>query len=158
MDGVYRVYKLRHLEGGMEKHLAARFLIHEGAITHLEDHTGVLASMFPEGPVSENAEARLDLHNGYTQVINEDDLNAGHHPEHIPDFDTGISLPDAIFAMITPDGQQMKLVVHGNVVEVNGRRLNEAETNDILQAIENGQVQLQEIAPQTPPPEEPQNA
>src|SRR5690606_22836906 len=152
-DGVYRIYyHYDHEKYGPQRRLHSRFVIHNGVIHHLEDHFGHLDSMMPEGNLDNRHKRQLArlLTSRYFELINEDDIMAGEYEDEIPEFDPGLTLSDAQFWMISKDGgEPQKVEVQGDVVTIDGIKLTDEEAEKLIFCIQNGLVQLKEIAPQT---------
>lgn len=152
-DGVYRIYyHYDHERYGPQRRLHSRFVIHNGVIHHLEDHFGHLDSMMPEGNLDNRHKRQLArlLTSRCFELINEDDIMAGECEDEIPEFDPGLTLSDAQFWMISKDGgEPQKVEVQGDVVTIDGIKLTDEEAEKLIFCIQNGLVQLKEIAPQT---------
>lgn len=146
-DGIYRLYRYVLAPGGVpEKHLMGRFAIHQGNCEHLEDHTHTLGDIVPEGPVSERHQKVFDrlTYSPHYHLQNEDDIQAGIHPEDVPEADLGPLVPDATFTMMVPGASQpLPVEVVGDVATVAGQKLTPEQTQALLAQIQAGQVQIQ---------------
>lgn len=147
-DGLYRIYKLRFDETQQKhKRLIGRLLIHQGALWHLEDHDQI-HELFPEGQISAQTARRFDQfkHSGYFQVVNEEDLHAGYHPEHVEELDLGEIKAEAKFIM-TGDGLAKPSIVElwDHVVVVDGHRLDDSEAQQLLHEVQAGRIVLSPV-------------
>src|SRR5512138_1493052 len=93
-NGIWLVYrKTTHEERGAETRLMGRFAVHGGNITILEDHDGIIESMFPAGPLTSRELRRMQsMENGqsaYWDLAREDDLNEGRRADLVPELDLG---------------------------------------------------------------------
>lgn len=147
-DGIYRIYKLRHDDiGETHRRLAARLHFQEGNCIHLEDH-GSIDAMFPEGRVSPLMERRfMQLkHSGYFEVIHESDIAAGHHHSEVEDLDVGEVEAEHKFIM-TGEGlsNPAHVEIWDDIIEVDGRQLDEGEAHHLLDEVRHGRLHLQPI-------------
>jgi hypothetical protein len=144
-DGLYRIYKSRFDEA-KQKHirLIGRILVHQNTLFHLEDHDQI-HEMFPEGPISKTTARRWDQlrNSGYFQVVDENDLHAGEHPEHTEELDLGEIKAEAKFIM-TGDGLAKPSIVElwDHAVVVDGHRLDDSEAQQLLHEVQSGRVVL----------------
>jgi hypothetical protein len=144
-DGLYRIYKMRFDEA-KQKHvrLVGRIMIHERTLHHLEDH-GQIHELLPEGEITAVTARRWgQLQNsGYYQVVDENDLHAGEHPEHVEDLDLGEIKAEAKFIM-TGDGLAKPSLVElwDHAVMVDGHRLDDSEAQQLLHEVQAGRVVL----------------
>jgi hypothetical protein len=144
-DGLYRIYKTRFDEA-KQKHirLVGRILAHQGALFHLEDHDHI-HELLPEGEVSPTTARRWEQlrNSGYYQVIEEGDLHAGEHPEHVEELDLGEIKAESKFIM-TGDGLAKPSVVElwDHAVVVDGHRLDDSEAQQLLHEVQSGRVVL----------------
>ncbi|WNM70323.1 hypothetical protein [Myxococcus phage Mx1] len=145
MDGIYRIYKLRHTEDGQtHRKLAARLFIHEGQVHHLEDHHD-MDRMFPEGPFTPQLQRRMRqlASSGYHQVVDEAHIAQGHHPELVEQLDIGPIQAEHRFLMTganLPNPQLVELWDHAVVLD--GRRLEDDEAHQLLQEVAVGRLTL----------------
>lgn len=146
-EGIYRIYILRHEGERTHRRMAARLLIHGGQIHHLEDHHQ-MDSLFPEGPLTPQLQLRLARlqQNPYYEVIHENDIAAGHHPQELPTLDLGHSESEHKFIM-TGDGITHPAMVEmwDDVIEVDGRRLDDTEAHHLLTEVAAGRVVMTPI-------------
>lgn len=144
-DGIYRIYQLRFDEADRQhRTLAARFLIQDGHLHHLEDHKS-MGEDFPEGPIAPEVERHFKMlqHSGYYEVIHESDVAAGHHPEEVPLFDLGDCEAEHKF-VVTGDGlaEPSHVEMWDDAIEVDGRRLSEHEAHHLLSEVASGRLVL----------------
>lgn len=144
-DGIYRFYKLRHDEAGeTHRRLAARLLVQNGQIQHLEDHHGG-DKMFPEGPVTPEVERRFWQlqRSGYHELIHEGDVAAGHHPHEVDELDLGALEPEHRFVM-TGEGIEHPQMVEmwDDVIQIDGRQLDHTEAHSLLAEVSAGRLVL----------------
>jgi hypothetical protein len=146
MEGVYRLIAHRYDASGQQHdRLLGRFFIHQNVLVHLEDHTGVLENWFPQGIVTPRTVERLQRvgSTGYYEIVHEDDLNAGNHPDHLEEMDLGPVRPEAVFTLNGEGLPAPELVeVWGDSIEVGGRRLNDAEGADLMDRVRAGTLVL----------------
>lgn len=142
MDGVYRIYA-RKPDG--YRRLMGRLAITDGLVHHLEDHHGSLEGIFPEGPVSPRTAQRLHSfsHSPYYEIVDEENINAGHHTEDIPDLEIGDVTPEATFTLAGEGlaAPQLVEVWHGAVV-VAGRKLSEGDVHELMGKVRDGTLIL----------------
>jgi hypothetical protein len=145
-EGKYRIFRLRHgADGQTHRQLMTRIWVSGGNIWHLEDHGHFGEDLFPEGPVTGKAAKRFQQmqHNGYYQIVHEDALGSGHHPEHIRDLEFGDVQAEHKFIM-TGDGMKGPTVLElwDHAVVVDGRRLDDSEAQHLLSEVQAGRVTL----------------
>lgn len=144
-DGLYRIYGIRFDEAN-QKHvrMVARLMIHQGFLFHLEDHDNI-HELLPEGQVTKTTAQRWEQlrNSGYYEVVDENDLSAGEHPEHVEELDLGEVKAESKFIM-TGDGIQNPAVVElwDHAVVVDGRRLDDTEAQQLLNEVQAGRVVL----------------
>lgn len=147
-DGLYRIYKTRFDEA-KQKHvrLVGRIIAHQGVLMHLEDHDQI-HELLPEGPITKTTARRWDQfkNSGYYQVVDESDLHAGEHPEHVEDLNLGEIKAEAKFIM-TGDGLAKPSVVElwDHAVVVDGHRLDDSEAQQLLHEVQAGRVVLSPV-------------
>lgn len=147
-DGIYRIYKLRHDQTGeTHRKLAARLLVHQGICHHLEDHHD-MEDLFPEGQVTPQFGRRLTqlAHSGYHEVVHEDDLHAGHHPEYVEPLDIGAVEPEARFIM-TGEGlvHPQHVEMYEEAIYVDGKRLDDNDAHHLMTEVSHGRLHLQPV-------------
>lgn len=149
-DGLYRLYRKQYGDDGEDqgKNLSARFLVHGGKFVRLEDHDGALGHNMPSGDMTVQhlrQLARLST-SGHYQLVDEADVGAGEHPEHLPDLDVGMSIPEASFWITGGSlSRPIRMDVHGETVILDGTPLEQDQAKEIEQRISSGELVLQEI-------------
>ena len=96
LPGTYRIYKTRIDAHGDPRHqLLARLMVNNGHLHYLEDADDSMSRILKPGAVDAKTERRFESLTGnpYLKVVHEDDLNAGHHPEHLQVMDLGETGP-----------------------------------------------------------------
>ncbi len=148
MEGIYRLYSLRFTADGQQtKRMVGRFLVHNGNLRFLEDHSGYLHRMFTPGEVTPQTIDRLHSikQNGYWDLIHEDALHAGEHPEHVPDLDTGdqTATPEATFTVSGKDlPAPQHLEVWSGCCVLDGKKLSDSEVEILMSRVELGKLTL----------------
>lgn len=73
---VYHVHPQNDGTGTVNRHLAGKFVIHNGEVHHLSDYHGVL-SHIPEGKLGPRAQTAIErlMHSSYYQVVSRAELN-----------------------------------------------------------------------------------
>lgn len=146
MDGIYRVYAHRFDEAG-QRHdrIMGRFAIEQGLLLILEDHYGKLHHLFPQGLITARTKKRMENleRSGYHQIVREDHVNQGHHPEHARDMDLGEMEPEARF-MVSGEGVHAPqlLEIWSGAVVLAGRRLSDMETRELMNGVHAGKLIL----------------
>lgn len=148
MQGLYRLYHLRFTSDGQQsRRMVGRFLIYNGHIRILEDHHGSLHELLGSGELTTQTIERLNSmkRSGYWELIHEDDLNQGNHPEHVPDLDMGPEQPTPE-ATFTVSGSSLPapqhLEVWPDVCVLDGKNLTKEEVEVLMSAIEMGKLTL----------------
>lgn len=143
-DGVYRIYALSHGEK-LNRRLMGRVALVDGYLHQLEDHFGTLDAALPNGQMTEAATRCLQgmAHSPYYQVVNEEHINDGHHPQDIPDLDVGQMAPESCF-MLAGEGLAAPQLVEiwGDAVVVAGRRLSESDLHELMGKVREGLLHL----------------
>lgn len=146
MDGVYRLIVHRFDDAGARHdRLAGRFVIENGMLTILDDYMGKLHQLFPVGLVTARTKQRIASvdRSGYMQLVREDHVNEGEHPEHVNELDLGELQPEATFMLVGEGIPAPQLVeVWSNAVMVAGKRLSDLEARDLMDKVEAGKLIL----------------
>lgn len=147
-DGIYRIFKLRYDSNGQaHRKLVCRILVSGGQLWHLEDHHS-MEDILPEGPVSDITSRRFEQlkHSGYHQVVDENDIQEGLHPDHLEAVDTG-SIESETKFMMTGKGIENPALVElwDHAIMVDGKRLSDAEANQLLAEVHAGRVFLSPV-------------
>lgn len=144
-DGIYRIYSLRHTDAGdTHRRVAARLLIQNGQLEHLEDHMS-MDKVFPEGPVTPQIERRFrQLKNsGYHELVSEADVAKGMHTDEVKDLDVGAIEPEHRFIMTGENSPSPALVeMWDDVITVDGRQLDHDEAHSLLGEVSSGRLIL----------------
>lgn len=143
-DGFYKLFALNWgADGKRSQRLLSRFMIQKGNIRHLEDHFGTMPNMLPEGPITYNTLDRLKSleTSAYFHLIHEDDVNEGHHPEHIEPMDLGLTEPEQRFAL-NMNGKFYALEVWPEVVTMDGHKLSDQQLAEIMDKVKEGAYTL----------------
>jgi hypothetical protein len=146
MEGVYRLI-VHRFDGQGQQHdrTAGRFLIHQNVLVHLEDHSGNLEHWFPQGVLTARTTARLqDIgRSGYYELLHEDHVNEGHHPDRVEEMELGPVQPEAVFTLNGEGLPAPELVeVWADAIEVGGRRLGDREAADLMDKVRAGTLVL----------------
>lgn len=149
MEGVYRLLASRFDDAGhRHERMVGRFMVHQGILLHLEDHSGALHELFPSGLITHRTQVRMDTiaRSGHYRLLHEDDINQGVHPQHVQALDLGRTEPDSTFTL---NGQGMPVPqiveVWGDVVEVAGKRLSDDELHQIMSSVRDGTLILSPV-------------
>lgn len=145
-DGVYLVLACKHADNPTDPYraLAGRFSVEGHEIEHLEDHFGHLKEAVPEGPLTHahvRALANL-MASGYYELLHEDDLEGGKHPELVPEFPLHYgAVPTYQIKGGDLSGQQVK--IYGSTVFTqDGGEMSEMQARQLLSAAEAGEIKL----------------
>lgn len=147
-DQVFRLYHVYHNDGAPEERLVARFMIHQGQFHILEDHDHLLKESLVEGPYDSNHERLINhlANSGYYRLVNENEVNEGHHDDILPDLDIGPVEPDAEYLLSTDAHEAPERVeMYGQNVIMGGRKLTEEETNELMARVRSGEYSLTAI-------------
>lgn len=91
-EGIWRLYRL-YVGDSLkpQRRMVGRFLLYGDTLGVLEDHDDILEKLAPNGVVNEDVLKRLALldRSPYWELVNEDDIQAGEHPEHLPELQDG---------------------------------------------------------------------
>jgi hypothetical protein len=92
--GIYNVYqKTADEERGVEAGLVGRFVVYGNNVSIIEDHTGMIESMFPAGPITGQLLRRMkSMENGqsaYWDVVLESDIDEGKRPDLVEELNLG---------------------------------------------------------------------
>lgn len=144
-DGIYRLYKVRYDHAHQQhRRLAGRLLVANGQIQHLEDHHS-LQELIPEGPVTPQVERRFKQlsRSGYHELLHEEDISRGEHPDEFEDLDVGAIEPEHRFIM-TGDGLANPAIVEmwDDAISVDGRRVDDTEAHQMLGEVAAGRLVL----------------
>ncbi len=93
-NGIYLVFrKYFDQEKGEHHRPVGRFVVHNGNISVVEDHDGIVEGMFPPGELGSDELRRMrQYENGQSahwELVREDDLNQGKRPDMAPELDLG---------------------------------------------------------------------
>ncbi len=142
MEGIYRLYSLTFTEDGQQmRHLDGRFLIHNGYLRILEDSGGNLHKFLPPGEMTPLVTERLDRvrRSGYYELLHEDALHSGVHPDHVPELDFGDAdaHPEATFTVSGPSlPAPQHLEVWQDSVILDGKKMSDDEVKVLMSAVE----------------------
>lgn len=144
-DGIYRLYKVRFDHAHQaHRRLAGRVLVEGGQVKHLEDHHA-LQELLPEGPVTPDTERRFRqlARSGYHELIHENDIARGAHPQEFQDMDIGAIEPEHRFIM-TGDGLTNPAIVEmwDDAISVDGRHIDDNEAHQLLGEVAAGRLVL----------------
>lgn len=146
-DSIYRIYQLGHTDKPFRR-LVARFAIHGGNVIHLEDHLHSLRDTLPEGVFSDDHKSQMlrMAHSPYYQIVNENNIEQGDHPDDVIEIDHGVNGPERTFEMTVPGAPKpFKLELTGRVVTVDGKRLSEQDAAGLLEQVKAGQISLKPL-------------
>jgi hypothetical protein len=141
-DGTYHILARNWGPDGLEHNrLLSRFIIQNGNIQHIDDHTDNMTDTFPEGPMTyRTLEALEKLQtSGYYQLIHEDEIYEGHHAHLLQPFDFGDIQPDEKYVITGIDYPQGQLVeVWHDAVTIGGKTLSDQELRSIMDKVKDG--------------------
>lgn len=145
-NGIYRIYQLRYSENEqIHRRLAARILVHDGNIHHLESHHSAVEELLPEGPITPLVQRKFSQlrNSGYYEVVDEKHVAAGHHPAEVPEMDLGEVEADHKFIMTGPSLVNPAMIeMWDDAVVMDGRRLDDTEAHQLLGEVAAGRLIL----------------
>jgi hypothetical protein len=144
LKGIFKIF--RHSPGliGESKRLIGRVLFLDGNCHVLEDHDGIIHSELPEGPVEERHERFMHkLGTSYLfDVVPEDEIDKGKHPDLIPDMPLGEPEPEHEYLLQDGENEPQRVEIYDSHWIVNGKNLLPDEKNQLFQEIRSGQKKL----------------
>lgn len=145
-DGTYHVLARSWGPDGQEHNrMLSRFIIQNGNIQHIDDHTGHMAQTFPEGPMSYRTIEALDRlqTSGYYKLIHEDELYEGNHSYLLKPMDFGDIQPEEKYLLSGTDYPQPQLVeIWPDAVSLAGKTLSDQELRSIMDKVKEGVLTL----------------
>lgn len=148
-NGIYKIYQLRYDENEQtHKRLAARILVQDGQLQHLESHHSAVDELLPEGPVTPSIERKFNQlkMSGYYDVINEKHVSEGKHPQETEELDLGEIEPEHKFIMTGAALENPGMVeLWDDAVVLDGRRLDDTEAHQLLGEVAAGRLILTPI-------------
>jgi hypothetical protein len=145
-SGSYKIFQLIPTKGDTEENYIGRFLVQGGEFFNLEDHTGMLQEHLPDGPMNDIHKKALQslMNSGYYKVVHEKEISQGHHETLIPELDLGADeSPEAEYILTDEMGSEPKRVeMYGEVVIIDGQKVEEKEYNKIMDLIHSGKMKL----------------
>lgn len=147
-DGMYSLWALKHTEQPTQatRRLVARFLVEQGNVEHLEDHYHHLDDILPAGPIDKSHMRVLAhlLNTGFYRLEHDDDVDAAHHSDAIPEMEINSGMLQAPKYKISGGDYNGKtLEIIGEVLAVEKQKLSDADTRKFLAAVESGDVELE---------------
>ena len=144
--GIYKIFELRFdADEVVHRRIVGRLWVQGDKVQHLEDHHNKLEELFPEDMPASALARRFAMlqRNPYYEVINEDNVAAGHHEHHLKQLDLGEMEADAKFVMTGDSIPHPQIVeIWHEAVMVDGRKLEEDEARSLLDEVRNGRLIL----------------
>lgn len=131
------------IQRGETLHPAGRYLVHRGNVEHLEDYHGILGAMVPEGPVTDVTASRLHgLEFAPHIVVAPHELPVQAQPvapEGVQVTEASAPARPPVFEYHRSGHQQPHVVEFGkHGAAIDGRKLDDAELDLILENVHNG--------------------
>lgn len=159
LNEIFRVYITKFEKDEPKQVLAGRFYIHDNSLSILEDYFGLIENYVTPGPVTEQINHKINVmkHSSYLNVVTEQEVQDGNHPELIPEdshliedaFNYTKDDPTPADDLIEeyhyhPNGlnEPLKVQIQGESASINGHALSPAELEEMFQKVTNNEASL----------------
>lgn len=142
--GAYRIFQHTVGHWGAVKRPVGRVLFKDGQCHVLEDNDGILRNELPEGEVGDKHEdfMRRLSHSYMFEVVPEEEINQGEHPDLIPNLPLGEPEPDHKYLLQDGENEPQRVEIYDSHWIVDGQNLGPDEQNQLFMDIRSGKKRL----------------